>query len=121
MPAPPPALAIAAFIGVAAAGCGGQTAPGHGNPDGGGIGGDAGPLPGTAGSWTWVDVPGMGCDDGSPTGVGDEQYFVVLLVDEAFDQYAARARLGLPVDVADVVAGDVGAEVVKIEAASPED
>ena len=42
--------------------------PGKGNPDGG-AGVDAAPLPGTPGGWTWVDVPGMGCDDGSATGV----------------------------------------------------
>jgi hypothetical protein len=30
----------------------------------------AAPLTGTpAGTWTWIDVPGMGCDDGSATGV----------------------------------------------------
>lgn len=27
------------------------------------------PLLGTPGVWTWVDVPGTSCDDGSPTGV----------------------------------------------------
>ena len=26
-------------------------------------------CPATPGGWTWVDVPGMGCDDGSATGV----------------------------------------------------
>ena len=59
------------FVGVAGlagAGCSNQTAAGKGNPDGG-AGVDAAPLPGTPGGWTWVDVPGMGCDDGSPTGV----------------------------------------------------
>jgi len=53
---------------LAGAGCGDQTAAGKGKPDGG-AGVDAAPLPGTPGGWTWVDVPGMGCDDGSPTGV----------------------------------------------------
>jgi Pectinacetylesterase len=59
------------FVGVAGlagVGCSNQTAAGKGNPDGG-AGVDAAPLPGTPGGWTWVDVPGMGCDDGSPTGV----------------------------------------------------
>src|SRR4029078_13123523 len=45
---------------------GGKSAGGHTD---GGVGVDAAPLPGTRGSWTWVDVPGMGCDDGSGTGV----------------------------------------------------
>jgi hypothetical protein len=53
---------------ISGAGCGDQTAGGTGNPDGG-AGVDAAALPGTPGGWTWVDVPGMGCDDGSGTGV----------------------------------------------------
>jgi hypothetical protein len=58
------AIALACW---AAAGCGGGAAgPGH-HPDGGGV--DADPLPATPGGWTWIDVPGMGCDDGSATGV----------------------------------------------------
>lgn len=61
-------MAAAAVISLcAAAGCGGQAA-GKRGPDGG-LGVDAAPLPGTPGSWTWVDVPGMQCDDGSPTGI----------------------------------------------------
>ena len=48
-----------------AIGCGGGSAAG--NHDGGGV--DAAPLPATPGGWTWIDVPGMGCDDGSATGV----------------------------------------------------
>jgi hypothetical protein len=56
----------------AVAGCGGGSAKlDGGNPDAGAdldaVG--ATPLSGTPGTWTWVDVPGMGCDDGSPTGV----------------------------------------------------
>src|SRR4051812_15534557 len=65
-------VAVSCFVciaGVAAAGCAGETAPRKGNPDGGAGMVDAGPLPGTPGGWTWVDVPGMDCDDGSPTGV----------------------------------------------------
>jgi len=27
------------------------------------------PLTGTPGVWTWIDVPGMTCDDGTPTGI----------------------------------------------------
>ncbi len=67
-------------------GCGGSAVPGHGNPDGG-SGVDAAPLPGTPGAWTWIDVPGMGCDDGSGTGVainpapggGDGALFVYFM------------------------------------------
>ena len=51
----------------AGVGCGGAAAGKH-NPDGG-LGVDAAPLPGTPGSWTWVDIPGMRCDDGTPTGI----------------------------------------------------
>jgi hypothetical protein len=51
-------------------GCGGGSV----KPDaGGGIDGsvpvDAAALPAAPGGWTWLDVPGMGCDDGSATGV----------------------------------------------------
>jgi hypothetical protein len=31
-------------------------------------GSDAAPVVSPAGQWTWVDVPGSACDDGSPTG-----------------------------------------------------
>lgn len=49
--------------------CGrGSAAPGGGNPDGG-AGTDAAPLPAMPGGWTWIDIPGMGCDDGSGTGI----------------------------------------------------
>jgi hypothetical protein len=55
--------AVAALACAVGAGCGGKSA-GHVNPDGGGV--DAAPLPtATPGAWTWVDVPGMQCDDGS--------------------------------------------------------
>ena len=50
--------------------------------------------------------------------VGDEQDLVVLLVDEAFDQHAARARRRLPVDVADVVAAHIGTQIVEFQAAA---
>ena len=56
-----------ALCGAGGLSCGGGS-PGGGNRDGGG-GAAAAPLPGAPGSWTWVDVPGMGCDDGSATGV----------------------------------------------------
>jgi hypothetical protein len=61
------ATALATLACSGAVGCGGKSA----QPlrDGGG-GVDAAPLPpGTPGAWTWVDVPGMQCDDGSGTGV----------------------------------------------------
>jgi hypothetical protein len=51
------------------------------------------------------------------TGVGDEQYFVVLLGDEPLDEHAAGTRGGLPVDVADVVTGNVRAQVVEFHTA----
>jgi hypothetical protein len=47
---------------------GGKAGPGGGNLDGG-PGVDAAPLPGTPGAWTWVDIPGTSCDDGSMTGI----------------------------------------------------
>src|SRR4029078_8202026 len=56
---------LASVVCACAIGCG-KSAGGHTD---GGVGVDAAPLPGTRGSWTWVDVPGMGCDDGSGTGV----------------------------------------------------
>ena len=44
-----------------------------GSPDGGGATGpdlDAGPaITAPRNTWTWVDVPGSACDDGSPTGL----------------------------------------------------
>jgi len=52
---------------VTGAGCGGGAAAG-GNADGSVVG-DAAPLPGSPGGWTWVDIPGMSCDDGSGTGI----------------------------------------------------
>src|SRR6185436_15153242 len=45
----------------------GGTGMSAGNPEAGA--GENTPLPGNAGAWTWSDVPGMKCDDGSPTGV----------------------------------------------------
>ena len=60
-----PALAL---LSAAGPGCGGGAAANGGNRDGG-AGVDATPLPATPGGWTWIDVPGMGCDDGSGTGV----------------------------------------------------
>ncbi len=57
---------LASVVCACAVGCG--KLAGGGNTYGG-TGVDAAPLPGTRGSWTWVDVPGMGCDDGSGTGV----------------------------------------------------
>jgi hypothetical protein len=59
------AVASAAAL-LCSVGCGGGS--GSGNRDGA-TGVDAAPLPGTPGGWTWVDVPGMGCDDGTSTGV----------------------------------------------------
>ena len=60
-------LGVISFI---ALGCGG----GSSKPEGsGGLDGstpvDGAALPGTPGGWTWIDVAGMGCDDGSATGV----------------------------------------------------
>ena len=52
------------------------------------------------------------------TGVGDEQDLVVLLVDETFDENASRPCGGLPVDVADIVAANVGPQVVELQAAA---
>jgi hypothetical protein len=49
---------------VAGLGCGRGSAA----PDGG-VGVDAAPLPATPGGWTWIDIPGMSCDDGSGTGI----------------------------------------------------
>jgi len=40
--------------------CGRGSAAGGGNPA---------RLPAMPGGWTWIDIPGMGCDDGSGTGV----------------------------------------------------
>jgi hypothetical protein len=83
--------ATALLIPTLAAGCGGSSAAG--GPDGGGAdaedgggdagaagdalaagdasaAGDAGPLQVPAGTWTWVDIPGTACDDGSMTGIG---------------------------------------------------
>jgi hypothetical protein len=58
-------LALCCLI-AAAAGCNLSPA----GRDDAGRSSDAGaPLPGTPGAWTWLDVPGMGCDDGSGTGV----------------------------------------------------
>jgi pectinacetylesterase len=68
---PPSIRAVAsatALFCLAGLGCGGGSARPGGNRDGGG-GVDAAPLPATPGGWTWIDVPGMGCDDGSGTGV----------------------------------------------------
>jgi hypothetical protein len=80
------AAATVLLIPMLAAGCGGSSAGGR--PDGGGsdagdagTAGDAltigdavtagdGPLQVAAGTWTWVDVPGTACDDGSMTGIG---------------------------------------------------
>ncbi len=56
----------------AAAGTGGATSAGAGS-GGGGAGGTiaaGAPIQATAGQWTWVDVPGSQCADGSPTGFG---------------------------------------------------
>jgi hypothetical protein len=56
-----------AAIALAALGCASRSvAPGGPVPD---AGGPQSPFPATPGSWTWVDVPGTSCDDGSPTGV----------------------------------------------------
>ena len=82
-PSIPTVAALALWL-AAGLGCGGSAVPGHGNPDGGV---DAAPLPGTPGGWTWIDVPGMGCDDGSGTGVavnpapggGDGSLFVYFM------------------------------------------
>jgi hypothetical protein len=57
------AASVALLSGSTGAGCGGGASTG-GGPDGG-----AGALPGASGTWTWVDVAGMQCDDGSSTGV----------------------------------------------------
>ncbi len=46
--------------------CGGGGARSDGGPSDGAT---AAVLPGAPGVWTWVDVPGMTCDDGTPTGV----------------------------------------------------
>src|SRR5262245_45240839 len=60
-------LSTALFL-VLGLACGGRVAPGARGDAG--TPGDAGaPLTGTAGTWTWIDVPGTSCDDGSTTGV----------------------------------------------------
>jgi Holliday junction resolvase len=51
------------------------------------------------------------------TGVGDEQDLVVLLGNEPFDEHVPRAGRGLPVDIPDVVAGNIRAKVVEFHAA----
>ena len=58
--------------GVSAAG-GGSVGGGAGGGGGGGGGAavDAGlPIDAPTNTWTWVDVPGSACDDGTPTGIG---------------------------------------------------
>ncbi len=53
-------------VALAGIGCNVETAvPGGGGSDGGG----GTPLTGPPGAWKWIDVPGMGCDDQSATGV----------------------------------------------------
>jgi hypothetical protein len=52
------------------------------------------------------------------TRVGHQKDLVVLLVDEALDQYAARTRGRLPVDITDIVAAHVGSQVVELQAAA---
>lgn len=49
--------------------CGGGGARSDAGDGGASDGAAAGVLTGTPGVWTWVDVPGMTCDDGTPTGV----------------------------------------------------
>jgi len=53
----------------AAAACNAPSAGGR-NRDGGPSAGDGGaPITAPPGQWTWVDVPGTACDDGTPTGI----------------------------------------------------
>lgn len=49
--------------------CGGGGARSDAGDGGASDGAPAAVLTGTPGVWTWVDVPGMTCDDGTPTGV----------------------------------------------------
>ncbi len=52
-----------------------------------------------------------------PPGVGHQQDLVVTLGDEPLDQHRARPGGGFPVDVAHVVAGHIGPQVVELHAA----
>lgn len=69
-------FALAFAFALAAAGCGkpAGSSGGDASADASGASGDAAVLPDAApvaaapGVWTWVDVPGSACDDGSPTG-----------------------------------------------------
>ena len=49
--------------------CGGGGARSDAGDGGASDGAPAAVLTGTPGAWTWVDVPGMTCDDGTPTGI----------------------------------------------------
>jgi hypothetical protein len=73
MTPPRSALVAALLLGLAA--CGGNglpRVPGDAGPLDTGAGdagaSDAAPISAPANQWTWVDVPGSACDDGSPTG-----------------------------------------------------
>ena len=61
-----PSIISVGVVLLASLACGGGGARSDGGASDGAA---AGMLPGAPGVWTWVDVPGMTCDDGTPTGV----------------------------------------------------
>ena len=63
-------------------------------------------------------VTGLGSH--APAGIGNEQDGLAPHGDVPFDERRSEAGGSLPVDVADIVPGDVGAQVIKVEAASAE-
>src|SRR5450432_884591 len=67
-------VALLGLFALLAGACGSPAAGAHGpgdggTPDAGATDASAGaPISATPGTWTWVDVPGSACDDGTPTG-----------------------------------------------------
>jgi Pectinacetylesterase len=70
-------LALAGSLACLAAACGTPAASTHA-PDGGDAAASSGDgkvdvsspdVPSPAGAWTWIDVPGSSCDEGTPTGI----------------------------------------------------
>jgi hypothetical protein len=65
----PPSLAYVWFVVLASdLACGGAGARSDAD-DGGASDGAPAALTGAPGVWTWIDIPGTTCDDGSPTGI----------------------------------------------------
>lgn len=64
-------------------------------------------------------VAGLGSH--ATPGIGNQQDGLAPHGHVPFDQRRAEPGGSLPVDVADVVGGDIGAQVIKVEAAAAED